>query len=496
MDGSTSRPQLPAIGFLDLEKSKRDAEGPRTHSHPATAASPPATTSASPPYSYSAASSTAYNHAPSSTSQPSGAWHPSQPTVHTPPESRRASGEEKDAARQAIRQSLPSISEALGVDNKPTFPSVSASLPPPPLSASHNATAAPVAASSPSPTSRRSHVMDPPSAHSQYGSSFPQYRPELSASKPFATATAAADSPRVSYQPFDSKLHLQVQMSQPAAPSAPAPAYSHPQDRAAPYEPASHAPPPSSYNQAPYSSHYANPTPPSSTTPAPAYAPGPSFGASAPPSTWKTEHLPSYGERPLEPRYHGESVKRHLESYDLDMALNEISQSSSTIGDFCRRYGDRMHQMQRSGFSIASLPSIIEIDDMAKKSQNQYEALMRMRDTIVTQRAVYEQQLADQHKQQAQEGPYAEQGPESEDAKGNFINADNKRRRGRAAPPGRCHSCNRAETPEWRRGPDGARTLCNACGLHYAKLTRKNNNANKAIPAASSNLRPKDTLMQ
>ncbi|KAF4613369.1 hypothetical protein G7Y89_g15518 [Cudoniella acicularis] len=43
----------------------------------------------------------------------------------------------------------------------------------------------------------------------------------------------------------------------------------------------------------------------------------------------------------------------------------------------------------------------------------------------------------------------------------------------RAAPPGRCHSCNRAETPEWRRGPDGARTLCNACGLHYAKLTRK-----------------------
>ncbi|RUP46077.1 hypothetical protein BC936DRAFT_147385 [Jimgerdemannia flammicorona] len=32
----------------------------------------------------------------------------------------------------------------------------------------------------------------------------------------------------------------------------------------------------------------------------------------------------------------------------------------------------------------------------------------------------------------------------------------------RAAPPGRCHSCNISETPEWRRGPDGARTLCNA----------------------------------
>ncbi|KAI9499533.1 hypothetical protein BDB00DRAFT_794374 [Zychaea mexicana] len=49
-----------------------------------------------------------------------------------------------------------------------------------------------------------------------------------------------------------------------------------------------------------------------------------------------------------------------------------------------------------------------------------------------------------------------------------------QRRRGKSATfQGRCHSCNISETPEWRRGPDGARTLCNACGLHYAKLTRK-----------------------
>ncbi|CAJ0645400.1 10334_t:CDS:2 [Entrophospora sp. SA101] len=41
-----------------------------------------------------------------------------------------------------------------------------------------------------------------------------------------------------------------------------------------------------------------------------------------------------------------------------------------------------------------------------------------------------------------------------------------RKRNKRAAPPGRCHSCDISETPEWRRGPDGARTLCNACGLH------------------------------
>lgn len=48
---------------------------------------------------------------------------------------------------------------------------------------------------------------------------------------------------------------------------------------------------------------------------------------------------------------------------------------------------------------------------------------------------------------------------------GGVVGADAKRRRGRAAPPARCHSCNRGETSHWRRGPDGTRTLCNACGL-------------------------------
>ncbi|KAL5091380.1 hypothetical protein Trisim1_002991 [Trichoderma cf. simile WF8] len=44
-----------------------------------------------------------------------------------------------------------------------------------------------------------------------------------------------------------------------------------------------------------------------------------------------------------------------------------------------------------------------------------------------------------------------------------------EKRRSSAALPKRCHSCNRIDTPLWRRGPDGERTLCNACGLHYAR---------------------------
>jgi len=36
-----------------------------------------------------------------------------------------------------------------------------------------------------------------------------------------------------------------------------------------------------------------------------------------------------------------------------------------------------------------------------------------------------------------------------------------------------CTDCGTVESPEWRRGPQGPKTLCNACGLRYAKRSRK-----------------------
>lgn len=38
---------------------------------------------------------------------------------------------------------------------------------------------------------------------------------------------------------------------------------------------------------------------------------------------------------------------------------------------------------------------------------------------------------------------------------------------------GVCLHCQEKDTPEWRRGPYGNRTLCNACGLFYNKLIKK-----------------------
>eukprot|EP01088_Endostelium_zonatum_P017555 TRINITY_DN5226_c0_g1_i1.p1 TRINITY_DN5226_c0_g1~~TRINITY_DN5226_c0_g1_i1.p1 ORF type:complete len:141 (+),score=21.28 TRINITY_DN5226_c0_g1_i1:64-486(+) len=35
-----------------------------------------------------------------------------------------------------------------------------------------------------------------------------------------------------------------------------------------------------------------------------------------------------------------------------------------------------------------------------------------------------------------------------------------------------CHHCGTRYTSEWRRGPEGLNTLCNACGLQYAKVLK------------------------
>jgi PAS domain S-box-containing protein len=40
-----------------------------------------------------------------------------------------------------------------------------------------------------------------------------------------------------------------------------------------------------------------------------------------------------------------------------------------------------------------------------------------------------------------------------------------------------CTDCGTLDSPEWRKGPSGPKTLCNACGLRWAKKEKKKNNA-------------------
>ncbi|KAL6047126.1 Acidic leucine-rich nuclear phosphoprotein 32 protein (ANP32/acidic nuclear phosphoprotein) [Balamuthia mandrillaris] len=55
------------------------------------------------------------------------------------------------------------------------------------------------------------------------------------------------------------------------------------------------------------------------------------------------------------------------------------------------------------------------------------------------------------------------------------------RGRGKTVPEGRsCAACATKNTPEWRTGPNGKGTLCNACGLRYRKKMKKRNAPNNS----------------
>lgn len=137
--------------------------------------------------------------------------------------------------------------------------------------------------------------------------------------------------------------------------------------------------------------------------------------------------------------------------------------------EWTREYGTRAHQTQRSGPIPGSMPSLEECDEMIREQEKTLQAMARIREVIFKQhQALQEQKIYDQRNYKATPSEADDDHNsymDKLDGQGGFAGSDAKKRRGRAAPPGRCHSCSRAETPEWRRGPDGARTLCNACGL-------------------------------
>jgi len=57
-----------------------------------------------------------------------------------------------------------------------------------------------------------------------------------------------------------------------------------------------------------------------------------------------------------------------------------------------------------------------------------------------------------------------------------------------------CHFCGRKETPEWRKGPSGPATLCNACGLQWAKKVRAQRASARSSSEATES--PKKTTNQ
>ncbi|KAG9515586.1 hypothetical protein KCV07_g7362, partial [Aureobasidium melanogenum] len=474
------RPALPPIKMLDIEKIKREeaeyqARGTNMSMAPSATNSPTIAYPSGPPPPYS---------------------RPSYSDARLPTETRRPSNE--DPSSQANKQSLPSIHEALGVEQPASYPPAGQR---PYSSAPQPVYHAPVTAPSPaSPVSaRRSFApMEPPpppqpaifthGARSPYAQPHQEISPRQISEHQDRQRSVYASQPIVSHA-GQSPLAHQSQYPRSYPVSA-----SHERTASHPLSMPPVAPPPSAPQHtlpygyapapvpvpapAPYASHYAYPSsaPHSAAPTSSVYQP--SITQPAPPQNGEPGRAPF-----------GDSVKRHLDMWDFGEALNEIAESSSYMLDFSRQCGARLHQSQRSEPAPGNLPQLQEIDHLMEKSRRQLDCYAKMREFIIAQQTAYFQQAQEQQSR-AQEGVKRDSVHQNEEAKiGGFAGAEAKKRRGRAAPPGRCHSCNRAETPEWRRGPDGARTLCNACGLHYAKLTRKAGKNAAAI--SSSNLRPK-----
>ncbi|PGH18355.1 hypothetical protein AJ79_00421 [Helicocarpus griseus UAMH5409] len=500
---NASRDSLPSIGYLDLDSAGKDPQrnlpkfpamatglsvSTAPHSSPTTASHP-----SHPPYSFG----------PSVSGPPPGS------TYVSPTDPRRTGDEDKEQPSHnppqhtPQRQSLPSIHEALGNDSLPYPPTSSPSkLGHPPVSASlpPKIVARPGADGPTGPPNPFSNGSTPYLRDNPFGAHQGVQGGQHPAEPPLSSLPSIhSQDSRTTSVPSLSSGKSPTQSSKTGAPSLTnsqssgyeftAPSSAGPMSSPTNY-------PPYSQQPVPFGSQAANGPSPLAYPPGP-YEVRPDLGA-----PWSQNAIAASRMEDVQGTRitngvgapHSESVKRHLEGYDVESSYNEILEGSSRAVNFARHYATRAHQNNRSGPVVGSIPQLSEIDEIVHYMRRTNDALGRIRSLAVEQ-ALAEQQA----EQRAQTQVYKPNGmyndeqvamyPEEFKGGGGFAGGDAKKRRGKAAPPGRCHSCNRAETPEWRRGPDGARTLCNACGLHYAKLTRKM--ASNKPSSLGPNIRPK-----
>ncbi|KAJ1992191.1 hypothetical protein H4R33_001117 [Dimargaris cristalligena] len=132
--------------------------------------------------------------------------------------------------------------------------------------------------------------------------------------------------------------------------------------------------------------------------------------------------------------------------------LQKIYETCDELIKFARFYSESHNRTERQ-------PTFEQVDEMVRRSSEVFHIFTEFRKDIT--RPAHEDEAMQYIRNK----------------RTNLTPTNNRsRKRNRktnAAAPGKCHSCSISVTPEWRRGPDGARTLCNACGLHYAKLTKK-----------------------
>jgi glutamate--cysteine ligase catalytic subunit len=380
----------------------------------------------------------------------------------SPPESRRMSGDEKEPQRPTARQSLPSIHEALGSEQPLSYP---APVPPPSAAVSASQHYHPQSAAT-SPTDQRPRGY-PSDVHGSQGPTNPFSHPR----SPFIGSSASHAPPPPPPQSHTEALHrpsfssprppystpqhngklptlhpLKTTQSPPTSAARPNAPYSYPPP-ASNYE--APAPPPaapmSHYSYPQYSSNYPLSAPPQS-APNPAY-PLSSTTYSAPPrypppSSWRDgSDMARMEEKKINRSSlapYGESVKRHLESFDLEASLNEMADGSGRIAEFSKIYRQRAHENQRIGMTPQSMPRLEEVDDMLKQSERIQMSLQRMRDVVFNHHQASIVEPPQNHRYQPVNGyDHDSSSNYGDDTKGGgFAGGDSKtRKRGVSASP-------------------------------------------------------------
>ncbi|CEJ61882.1 Putative GATA-type sexual development transcription factor NsdD [Penicillium brasilianum] len=166
-----------------------------------------------------------------------------------------------------------------------------------------------------------------------------------------------------------------------------------------------------------------------------------------------------------------------------------IETISAQALSFVRYHSARSQSNQHE--RVSPRPCIVELDNVLTQEQRKYDALIHIRDELLQ----FYQELASAHRISRTAALRTDDTGRSLSSlaskQSKIYKVPKRRTRGHADEAPRCHSCNRSETPEWRRGPDGARTLCNACGLHYAKVSRRIGNSSTPNNAPGAELENK-----
>ncbi|KAI8064761.1 hypothetical protein BC940DRAFT_305321 [Gongronella butleri] len=157
----------------------------------------------------------------------------------------------------------------------------------------------------------------------------------------------------------------------------------------------------------------------------------------------------------------------------IDKDINEVIRQCHFLSDTMAQQKPMLLDQDYFSDSTNMRPWL---DGMIGRANEVLNALLRLRKHQMAAEIMKlhgGQDQADSHSDLGQDNETITTTKMSGKMEGTFHTIRQKRRGRRAAFQGRCHSCNISETPEWRRGPDGARTLCNACGLRKLKHGKK-----------------------